>query len=341
MLTSPSPIKSMSRAPFDGAATSQVRTPLGNNRYARLDDLLDPGSSRRTYNSDMESRVDISPPDAVERLAKGWPGMTAELVQASSDERTEYRFRAPVHLLAVFENASRHDGESFVEGLPRSTLRSLTRKLTFVPAGHQYHEWLQPRVPTRLMYIYIDPAKLEMYSGPETTNMSAAPRLLFEDAALWESAVKLKRSMADTTLESQLYVDAIGVVLLHELVRFHRRTPGHDAQVRGGLASRQRRIVCAYIEEHLDEQISLAALARLADLSPYHFCRAFKQSFGVAPHRYHTDRRIERAMAMLAKGGLSVTEIGFAVGYGDTSSFCTAFRKTSGLTPRAYQRSLQ
>lgn len=90
----------------------------------------------------------------------------------------------------------------------------------------------------------------------------------------------------------------------------------------------------------MEEQIPLATLAGLARLSPYYFCRAFKQSLGVPPHRYHSRRRIERAKALLAKQSPSVTEIGLAVGFSETSSFTAAFRKVTGVTPTAYHRSL-
>jgi AraC family transcriptional regulator len=50
-----------------------------------------------------------------------------------------------------------------VEGLPRSRLRDVSRKLTFVPAGHEYHEWQEPRVLTRVVYFYFDPAKMPTY----------------------------------------------------------------------------------------------------------------------------------------------------------------------------------
>ena len=110
--------------------------------------------------------------------------------------------------------------------------------------------------------------------------------------------------------------------------------------LRGGLAAWQQRVVTTYIEEHLAEPISLATLAELVGLSTYHFCRAFKQSFGMPPHRYHTRRRIERAKALLAKPALSVTEIGMTVGFSETSSFTAAFRKATGFTPSAYHRSL-
>ena len=110
--------------------------------------------------------------------------------------------------------------------------------------------------------------------------------------------------------------------------------------MRGGLAAWQQRAVTGYIEDHLAEPIPLAALARLARLSPHYFCRAFKQSFGMPPHRYHNSRRIERAKALLAKPLSSVTTVGFTLGFGETSSFSAAFRKTTGFTPTAYRRAV-
>ena len=56
------------------------------------------------------------------------------------------------------------------------------------------------------------------------------------------------------------------------------------------------------------------------------------------PHRYHNSRRIEHAKTLLAKPVSSVTSIGFTVGFGETSSFSVAFRKTTGFTPTAYRR---
>jgi len=74
----------------------------------------------------------------------------------------------------------------------------------------------------------------------------------------------------------------------------------------------------------------LATLAAQARLSPHYFCRAFKQSFGVPPHRYHTSRRIEEAKTLLAKPSSSVTEIGLTMGFQETSSFTVAFHRTTG-----------
>jgi len=80
-------------------------------------------------------------------------------------------------------------------------------------------------------------------------------------------------------------------------------------------------------------------MAQLARLSPYHFSRAFKQTFGIPPHRLHLHRRIERAKSLLRSPTASVTSVGMAVGFSDTSSFPTAFRKATGVTPTGFQRS--
>ena len=111
--------------------------------------------------------------------------------------------------------------------------------------------------------------------------------------------------------------------------------------MRGGLAGWQQRIVSTYIDEHLAEQVPLARLTQLVGLSPYYFCRAFKQSFGLPPRRYHSSRRMEEAKILLAKPELSVTEVGLAVGFSGTSPFTPAFHKATGLTPSAYHRSLR
>lgn len=312
---------------------------FGRSHHERIDRESADQVHERTRVGEAHPFVEISPPDCVDRRTMTWHGMAAESVQSKSHDRIEYRFDAPVHLLAMREEGVRRDGETFVEGLPQSTLRDLGRKLTFVPAGHAYREWQESRNLTSLMYFYVDPAKLQFHFEFDIAAISFPPRLLFEDATLWNTAQKLKRSVENPTSD-HLYSEALGVVLVHELVRLNCGAPRTDSLARGGLATWHQRIVAAYIEEHFAEQISLATLAGLVGLSPYHFCRAFKQSFGMPPHRYHTSRRIQHAKTLLANPAISVTDIGLTVGYGETSSFTAAFRKACGLTPTGYRRSL-
>jgi AraC family transcriptional regulator len=136
------------------------------------------------------------------------------------------------------------------------------------------------------------------------------------------------------------YAEALGIMLMYELVRINRNAGVRGPVSRGGLASWQQKRVATYIEEHVADDIPLATLAELARLSPYHFCRSFKRSFGMPPLRYHASRRIERAKQLLADRELSVTTIGLAIGFSDTSTFTAAFHRLTGQTPSRYRRNL-
>jgi len=284
--------------------------------------------------------VEISPAENVRRQVVTGRGLASEFVSSTSRDRVDYRFRGPVHLLLAYEQGVRRDGETFVDGLPRSCLRDLARKLVFVPAGHEYREWHEPRAPTRLMYVYVHPAALESQAQSGASHKEFAPRLFFEDTALWVTVLKLRQLIEQPIPGSQLYFDALSAVLMHELIGLNCGTGRLETRLRGGLAAWQQRAVAAYIEENLCGHISLATLASLARLSPYHFCRAFKRSFGMPPHCYHTVRRIERAKVLLEQRQHSVTEIGLALGFHETSSFSATFRKVTGVTPTAYFRSV-
>jgi len=336
MLTNSESICSPSFSTYD---KSRILKFPGANARSRLAHLEETAPRNGQSIEMLSPTVNVTPHRVVARRGMEWRGMGAEIVQATSHDRVEYSFNSSKHLLVAYEQGVRRDGESSVEGLPRSTLRDVAKKLTFVPAGHAYREWYDPRTLTGVTYFYVDPAELPSdFEGSET--VSLAPRLFFEDSTIWSTAAKLKQAIQSPGSENKHYVEALGVVLVHELMRLNRGAPRAEAHVRGGLAAWQQRIVTAYIDEHLAEQIPLATLARLVRLSTYYFCRAFKQSFGVPPHRYHIKRRIEQAKIMLAGRKHSVTEVGLALGFSETSSFTAAFRKITGQTPSSYHRSL-
>ena len=84
--------------------------------------------------------------------------------------------------------------------------------------------------------------------------------------------------------------------------------------------------------------LDVEALARDAHMSPGHFSRAFRRAYGESPYSYLMTRRIERAMALLRKGDLSVTEICFAVGCSSLGTFSTRFTELVGVPPSVYRR---
>src|SRR5207247_348724 len=124
--------------------------------------------------------------------------------------------------------------------LPLSALRDQRRKLTFVPAGHEYYDCQDPHILTRVAYFYFDPTELAI--DPELGFAEMAPRLFFENAALWSTALKLMSLVEHSLSANRLYFDALGAVLAHELVRLNTGAPSSVPPVRGGLAAWQQRI---------------------------------------------------------------------------------------------------
>ncbi|MER7916568.1 MULTISPECIES: AraC family transcriptional regulator [unclassified Streptomyces] len=84
--------------------------------------------------------------------------------------------------------------------------------------------------------------------------------------------------------------------------------------------------------------LDVPALARVAHVSPAHFARTFRATFGETPHRYLQRRRVERAMYLLRESERRVTDIAFEVGFGSPGTFSRTFRDIVGSSPRAYRR---
>src|SRR5260370_12479533 len=104
-----------------------------------------------------QSIVRITPPDIARRDLRTLGGIQADTVEVIRREPYEYGFKALRHLLIMSERQERDDGETLLEGLPKSTLREFSHKMSFVPAGHRFFGWQEPRVLARLTHFYIDP----------------------------------------------------------------------------------------------------------------------------------------------------------------------------------------
>jgi len=281
------------------------------------------------------------PNDIVRHRMGDWRGVHVETIQVISQERFEYSFKHTNHLLVAIEDGARYDGELQVEGLPSSSARSCSHKLILVPAGRRFLGWQHPRQLTRSICVYVDPRLIVVDPDCRFDEVDLQPKMLFEDIDLWQTVGKLKAQIGSCDPSSRLYAEALGGVLAHELLLLNGTIDVSKQAHRGGLARWQQRRIIDFMEEHLAEDISLGALAGLVRLSSYHFVRSFKQSFGKPPHRYWTDRRIDRAKALPSNPAASITQIALDLGFGTTSAFSATFRRVMGETPTNYRRGLQ
>lgn len=106
----------------------------------------------------------------------------------------------------------------------------------------------------------------------------------------------------------------------------------------GGLTPRQMRLAVDWMTACPQYRISLSDLAAAVGLSPFHFLRSFKTSFGTTPHEYLLNLRMERAEDLLQTSRLSVTEIAFEVGYESSQSLARSFHRRRNMTPTAWRR---
>lgn len=93
-----------------------------------------------------------------------------------------------------------------------------------------------------------------------------------------------------------------------------------------------------HADRHYDQPLTLAQLAAVAALSPFHFQRLFTATYGVSPAAHVSRRRVERAQDHLRTTNLTVTEVCHLVGFSSLGSFSSRFRELTGESPSAYQR---
>jgi AraC family transcriptional regulator len=105
----------------------------------------------------------------------------------------------------------------------------------------------------------------------------------------------------------------------------------------------ERRISAAlrHIEARVDQPLSIAELARLAAMSPYHFLRTFRTLAGMTPHQFILHTRMKRAAVSLRRTSENVSAIAFAAGFGDLSTFNRRFQRIFGSSPSAYRAQSQ
>jgi AraC family transcriptional regulator len=135
-----------------------------------------------------------------------------------------------------------------------------------------------------------------------------------------------------------LYGESLSLSLAAYVAARYSIENGRSATAESGFSRSQAQMVIDYVRAHLRTDMSLLELAAAIDLSPRHFSRLFRATFGTTPHRYLIRERVNEAKALLALRRLSVAEIAEALGFADQSHLSNVFRRITGFSPKRYQR---
>ena len=223
----------------------------------------------------------------------------------------EYHYRRARHLTPIDSLLLIHPGE--------------------IHSAQGLHD-LRPAAPLRTMFIH--PRLFQSLAQNADIRLPQMP--FFSTDTLQDSHLFHRFRRLYETLEgaaSTLEQDVSAQSALTHLMQHHAResvafpTTGRE---KGGLKR-----VLDYLHEHSAENVALETLAAHAGLSPFHLCRAFRREFGLPPHRYQTQLRVERAKVLLRQG-MPAAQVAVEAGFSDQAHLTRQFKQQVGVTPGRY-----
>ncbi len=262
--------------------------------------------------------------------------MSVRYFQAEPDTMPEEVFSEHHVLLNLQENPhrvqNRRDGE----------MRDFTlykNDIIVTPAGMRSGwRWF---AKSDVIIVTLDPEKVAHFAQTELglllDNQQLKDLPQFSDADLCAAGVMLRDALAGDDISSGVMFEAMSRVLLVKLLlRYGKRHP-EEVALSARFTSAHYARVLAYIRKHLDQTISVDALASEAGMSPSHFARLFKETMGSTPMQYVLAYRVEQARKMLTEPERPLAEIAAACGFADQAHFSRSFKQVSGQTPRAFR----
>ncbi len=268
-----------------------------------------------------------------------WPGILVEQRHLTSGELAVPAL--PEHFLGL--HIRQPQPIQFAqERVGTTTRQAIFREgdVTLLPAG-QACLWQQEGGRAEVLQIRLQPALV--HAVAEATNLSPErvellDSFVFQDPHIHSIAYSLLQELQSPGIGGRLFVESQATVLALHLLRRHSVFAPKIEQGREKLPSAKVRHVMDYIHEHLEQDVTLSALAEVVQVSPYHLLRLFKQATGCTPHQYLLSSRLKRVRELLQNTKCSISEIALLTGFADQSHLTRHFKRVFGITPAAFVR---
>jgi AraC family transcriptional regulator len=188
--------------------------------------------------------------------------------------------------------------------------------------------------------VQLDGAKLRSIAPYDIDAIQASfpPVVTTRDNRLAELILAMRDEVKEGCPSGRLFAESISMAVLAYLAGKYA-TPG-NAHRKSSLSPAQKRRIFDYVRANVANDISVTELAEIVQMSPSHFARVFKASFGVTPYRFVMQQRVEEAKPMLATSNLSASQVAMAFGFSSQSHFVKVFRQFTGVTPKQYKAGL-
>jgi AraC family transcriptional regulator len=271
--------------------------------------------------------------------SRGWPSITAELRFHPICEVTSFKPDYAEVAIAVHECS----GLVLRKGVSEHhETHSRPGTIWLAPAGVE-EEISIAGVHEQVLHLYLPQQTFNSLASDDTFRPDPySLRYLsdIQDDMIREIGRAILSELAAESSTGRMFAEASALALAARLAHSYAEPASRRPQ---GLRShrldeiRSRRVL-NNIAENLDQNITIAQLAKVACLSPFHFARMFKAAMGVSPYRYVSQQRLERAKIMLADGKRSLSSIASSCQFSSQTSFNRAFLRATGVTPGEYRR---
>ena len=285
----------------------------------------------------QEKATDFLLPQPAVLTSSGWDNLYYEHHQQPKFDTPEHQ--GSWHVIAhcpAFEVSGERSGERWLDGKLKTEARN-QGDIAVIPAGiSQRCNW---NTLSEFTILAIAPTLLEQV-GQDLVNcdrIELIPHYMTEQDILIQGIFSaLRQELEFGKIGGYLLVDSLKTALAIHLLRNYCTAQPRLSSYTDGLSKPKLQHVREYINEHLHEEVKLIELAAIAQISPYHFLRLFKQSMGTTPHQYILQRRIDQAKYLLEQTELSIAEIAFRVGFCDQSHLTRCFKRLLGMTPKQF-----
>lgn len=266
-----------------------------------------------------------------------WPSITLESFAMTPGQTPEYSLEHYVVSIALGPNTG---------GQIRRIMHNKCEKTAFVPGLasicpiHRPH-FIETDTHIQILSLNLHPELLHLHTREllNRDHVELIPKLNIQDGLIYQIGLALQADLQRPVNADRIYGETLANSLAVHLLQNYSTTKTPALDCEHGLSRRKLQLVTAYINDNLERELSLKELAAVTQLSQYHFCRLFKRSTGLSPHKYVTRQRVEKAKRLLKQGSMTLAEIAVACGFTHQSHLHRHFKRQTGVTPKNWLNS--
>ena len=268
----------------------------------------------------------IAQPRAHELAHRVWNGFEAGVYR--TDAGLHQGVVAPVHRMMLHIGPA-VQADCRLDGVRRVGWQS-PGDFDLAPAG-ALGQWEDASEALLMRFRFTPQMIARAAEAHDLDKVELAPQIRGRDPQIALIGMALKAELEARTPSPSLYAESLGLALALRLVGRSTHRPRTRLTA---LTPRQLRAVTDYVEAHLEEDLSLAALAATAGVSVSHFTVMFRRALGQSAHAYVTERRVLRAQELLVRQGRSIAEAAQEAGFAHQSHLARCMKRMLGITPR-------